>query len=147
MLTKENLESMLTKNTEAISVYMKILEEKVSTLNTYRRGIENIVGDHPSPRETYIQEDSKTLRDLLVAICHNGLEETDTLKAAKGKINEILGSISSMASMSDWPGCYWSQYWEFLYSLRDLITTEIPLYQASKLTISKKLAELAESGS
>ena len=142
MLTKENLECMRTKNMQDISVYTEILKSKVSTLDTYRRGINEIVGDHPSPRETYIQEDSKTLRDLLVAICHNDLEEK-TLKAAKGKINEILGSISSMAPTSDWPGCYWIQYWEFLYGLGDLITTELTLYS----TIARKLAELAESGS
>ncbi|QWQ31140.1 hypothetical protein KOY49_02965 [Candidatus Minimicrobia vallesae] len=46
--------------------------------------------------------------------------------------------------MSDWPGCYWIQYWKFLHDLRDLITTEVPLYQASNLAIAKKLAELAD---
>ena len=140
MLTKESLGRMYTESLKDVSVYESILEGKVSTLDTYRRGIENIVGDHPSPREIYIQEDSKTLRDLLVSICHNGLKE-ETSKAAKGKINEILGSISSMAPMSDWPGCYWIQYWEFLHDLRDLITTEVPLYQASNLAIARKLAE------
>jgi len=145
MLTKENLECMRTKNMQDISVYMEILKSKVSTLDSYRRGIENTVGDHPSPREKYIQEDSKNLRDLLVTICHNDLEEK-TLKAAKGKINEILGSISSAegeASMSDWQKYYLNQYWEFLYGLVDLITTELTLYS----TIARKLDELAESGS
>lgn len=147
MLTKENLECMRTKNMQDISVYTEILKSKVSTLDTYRRGIHKIVGDHPSPRETYIQEDSKTLRDLLVSICHNGPKE-ETSKAAKGKINEMLDTVSSIAegesSMSDWPGCYWSQYRDFLHDLRDLITTEVPLYQKSNLAIARKLAELAD---
>ena len=140
---------MQTNNTEAISVYMKILEGKVSTLNTYNNGISDIMGDYPNLRKTHIQEDSKALRDLLVVICHNGPE--GSLEAVKRKINEMLGTVSSIkkgeTSLSDWPGCYWSQYWEFLYGLRDLITTELPLYQASNLAIARELAELAESGS
>ncbi len=97
-------------------------------------------------QKTHIQEDSEALRDLLVSICHNGLE--GSLEAVQGKINEMLGAVSSIAeeesSMSDWPGCYWIQYWKFLRDLRDLITTEVPLYQASNLAIAKKLAELAD---
>ncbi len=146
MLTKENLESMLTENTEAISVYTEILKGKVSTLNTYNNGISDIMGDYPNLQKTHIQEDSEALRDLLVSICHNGLE--GSLEAVQGKINEMLGAVSSIAeeesSMSDWPGCYWIQYWKFLRDLRDLITTEVPLYQASNLAIAKKLAELAD---
>jgi len=146
MLTKENLESMLTVYTEAISVYTEILKGKVSTLNTYNNGISDIMGDYPNLQKTHIQEDSEALRDLLVSICHNGLE--GSLEAVQGKINEMLGAVSSIAeeesSMSDWPGCYWIQYWKFLHDLRDLITTEVPLYQASNLAIAKKLAELAD---
>lgn len=147
-LTKENLNHMYAKNTEAISAYTRILEEKISTLNTYNNGISDIMGDYPNLRKTHIQEDSEALRDLLVVICHNGLE--GSLEAVQGKINEMLGTVSSIAEggspISDWPGCYWSQYRDFLYSLRD-ITAELPLYRASNLAISKKLAELAESGS
>lgn len=64
MLTKENLESMLTENTEAISVYTEILKGKVSTLNTYNNGISDIMGDYPNLQKTHIQEDSEALRDL-----------------------------------------------------------------------------------
>ena len=142
-LTKENLERMYTESLKDVSVYESILEGKVSTLNTYNNGISDIMGDYPNLRKTHIQEDSEALRDLLVVICHNGLE--GSLEAVKGKINEMLGTVSSIAegesSMSDWPGCYWIQYRDFLHDLRDLITTEIPLYQASSLAIARKLAE------
>ena len=143
---KENLERMYAKNTEAISAYTRILKGKISTLNTYNNGISNIMGDCPNLRKTHIQEDSEALRDLLVVICHNGLE--GSLEAVKGKINEMLDTVSSIAekesSVSDWPGFYWIQYWEFLRDLRYLITTEVPLYQASNLAIARKLAELAD---
>ena len=146
MLTKETLNHMYAKNTEAISAYARILEGKISTLNSYSNGISDIMGDYPNLRKTHIQEDSEALRDLLVSICHNGLE--GSFEAVQGKIDKILGAVSSIAegesSMSDWPGCYWSQYSSFLYSLRELITTEVPLYQESNLAIARKLAELAD---
>lgn len=145
MLTKETLNHMYAKNTEAISAYARILEGKISTLNSYSNGISDIMGDYPNLRKTHIQEDSEALRDLLVSICHNGLE--GSLEAVQGKINEMLDTVSSIAEggspMSDWPGCYWSQYRDFLYGLRD-ITTEVHLYQASNLAIARKLAELAD---
>ena len=145
-VTKENLERMYTKNTEAISVYASILEGKVSTLNTYINGISDIMGDYPNLQKTHIQEDSEALRDLLDSICHNGPE--GSLEAVQGKIDKILGAVSSIAEgespVSDWPGCYWSQYSGFLHGLRELIATEVPLYQKSNLAIARKLAELAD---
>ena len=147
-LTKENLESMYAESMRDVSVYESILEGKVSTLSTYIRGVDQIVDDHPNLREMHIQKDSETLRDLLVAICHNGLKE-ETLKAVKGKLGEMLGAVSSIEemSLSDWAEHYLNQYRRFLYDLRDLITTEIPLYRASNLAIARELARLAESGS
>ena len=147
-LTKENLESMYAESMRDVSVYESILEGKVSTLSTYIRGVDQIVDDHPNLREMHIQKDSETLRDLLVANCHNGLKE-ETLKAVKGKLGEMLGSVSSIEemSLSDWAEHYLNQYRRFLYDLRDLITTEIPLYRASNLAIARELARLAESGS
>lgn len=136
---------MLTKNTEAISVYMKILEGKVSTLDTYNKGISEIMADHhPDLREKYNQEDARDLRDLLVVICHNGLKE-ETLKAVKGKAKDMIDAVSSIEemSLSDWAEHYLNQYRRFLYDLRDLITTEIPLYQASNLAISRELSKPA----
>ena len=147
-LTKENLESMYAESMRDVSVYESILEGKVSTLSTYIRGVDQIVDDHPNLREMHIQKDSETLRDLLVAICHNGLKE-ETLKAVKGKLGEMLGAVSSIEemSLSDWAEHYLNQYRRFLYDLRELISTEIPLYQASNLAIARELAGLAESGS
>lgn len=146
MLTKEVLSHMCAKNTEAISVYASILEGKVSTLNAYNNGISDIMGDYPNLQKTHIQEDSEALRDLLDSICHNGPE--GSLEAVQGKIDKILGAVSSIAEgespVSDWPGCYWSQYSGFLHDLRELIATEIPLYQKSNLAIARKLAELAD---
>lgn len=147
-LTKENLESMYAESMRDVSVYESILEGKVSTLSTYIRGVDQIVDDHPNLREMHIQKDSETLRDLLVAICHNGLKE-ETLKAVKGKLGEMLGAVSSIEemSLSDWAEHYLNQYRRFLYDLRDLIDMEFPLYQMSSSGIARKLAELAESGS
>ena len=147
-LTKENLESMMTKNTEAISVYMKILEEKISTLDTYDRGISDIMTNHPDLREKYSQRDVENLRDLLVVICHNGLKE-ETLKAIKRRVKDMIDAVSSIEemSLSDWAEHYLNQYRRFLYDLRELISTEIPLYQASNLAIARELTGLAESGS
>ena len=139
-LTKENLESMLAKNTEAISVYTEIMEGKISTLNTYNNGISDIMSDYPNLQKTHIQEDSEALRDLLVVICHNDLE--GSLEAVQGKINEMLGTVSSIKPPSDWAEDYLNQYWRFLYDLRDLIT-ELPLYRASNLAISRKLREFS----
>ena len=123
MLTKENLSHMCAKNTEAISVYASILEGKVSTLNAYNNGISDIMGDYPNLQKTHIQEDSEALRDLLDSICHNGPE--GSLEAVQGKIDK-------------------SQYSGFLHGLRELIATEVPLYQKSNLAIARKLAELAD---
>ena len=95
MLTKETLNHMYAKNTEAISAYARILEGKISTLNSYSNGISDIMGDYPNLRKTHIQEDSEALRDLLVSICHNGLE--GSLEAVQGKINEMLDTVSSIA--------------------------------------------------
>ena len=86
---------MYAKNTEAISAYARILEGKISTLNSYSNGISDIMGDYPNLRKTHIQEDSEALRDLLVSICHNGLE--GSLEAVQGKINEMLDTVSSIA--------------------------------------------------
>jgi hypothetical protein len=147
-LAKECLESMMTKNTEAISVYMKILEGKISTLDTYDRGISDIMANHPDLREKYSQRDVENLRDLLVVICHNGLKE-ETLKAVKRRVKDMIDAVSSIEemSLSDWAEHYLNQYRRFLYDLRELISTEIPLYQASNLAIARELAGLAESGS
>ena len=147
-LTKENLESMMTKNTEAISVYMKILEEKISTLDTYDRGISDIMTNHPDLREKYSQRDVENLRDLLVVICHNGLKE-ETLKAIKRRVKDMIDAVSSIEemSLSDWAEHYLNQYRRFLYDLRELISTEIPLYQASNLAIAREMTGLADSGS
>ena len=146
-LTKEDLESMLTKNTAAISVYMEILARKVSTLDTYNKGISEIMTDHPDLREKYNQEDARDLRDLLFKLTHEGLNQ-ENLGIVEKKINEMLSAVSSIAEgelpVSDWPGCYWSQYSGFLHGLRELIATEISLYQKSNLAIARKLAELAD---
>ena len=141
MLTKENLNHMYAKNMEAISVYARILEGKISTLNAYNNGISDIMGDYPNLRKTHIQEDSEALRDLLVVICHNGLE--GSLAAVQGKINEMLDTISSIKPPSDWAEDYLNQYWKFLYDLREIVA-ELPLYRASNLAISRKLRELSE---
>ena len=147
-LAKECLERMYAESMRDVSVYESILEGKVSTLSTYIRGVDQIVDDHPNLREMHIQKDSETLRDLLVVICHNGLKE-ETLKAVKGKLGEMLGAVSSIEemSLSDWAEHYLNQYRRFLYDLRELISTEIPLYQASNLAIARELAGLTESGS
>ena len=85
-------------------MYASILEGKVSTLNAYNNGISDIMGDYPNLQKTHIQEDSEALRDLLDSICHNGPE--GSLEAVQGKIDKILGAVSSIAEgespVSDW---------------------------------------------
>lgn len=145
-LTKESLESMLTKNTEAISVYMEILRSKISTLDIYRRGIDEIV-DNPDLREKYSPEDARSLRDLLIRLTRGGLKKK-TLRRVEKKIREMMNIISSTekaeVSLSDWLECYWSQYWQFLYDLKYLISIELFLYRMSSSAIARKLREFSE---
>lgn len=146
-LTKEKLESMLDNNTEAISVYTKILKSKISTLDIYRRGIDEIVANNPDLREKYSPGDARSLRDLLIRLTCGGLKKK-TLRRVEKKIREMMNIISSTekaeVSLSDWLECYWSQYWEFLYDLKYLITTELFLYSLSNSTIRRELRELSE---
>lgn len=146
-LAKESLESMLTKNTEAISVCVSILEGKVSTLDTYDRGISDIMANHPDLREKYSQRDVETLRDLLIKLTHEGLKKND-LRRVEKKINEMVRAISSVeeagVSLSQWPWCYLHQYKFFLCDLKYLITTELFLYSLSNSTIRRELRELSE---
>lgn len=138
---------MLTKNTEAISVYMKILEGRVSTLDTYRRGVDEIVANNPDLREKYSPEDARSLRDLLIRLTRGGLKKK-TLRRVEKKIREMMNIISSTekaeVSLSDWLECYWSQYWQFLYDLKYLISIELFLYRMSSSAIARKLREFSE---
>ena len=147
-LAKESLESMLTKNTEAISVYMEILEGKVSTLDTYNKGISDIMADHPDLREKYSPEDARRLRDLLIRLTRGGLKKK-TLRGVRKKIKEMMDIISSIEkaeeSLSDWPGCYWSQYREFLHDLEYLISIELFICRMSSSAITRKLKGLSGS--
>ena len=133
---------MLNNNTETVAVHMVVLRRKVSTLDTYRRGIDEILDGYTGTRKTYIQKDSENLRDLLIKLSNEGLKE-ETLKAVTAKINEILVSISSIAGeelfMSGWPKSYLNQYWGFLCNLKYLVDTELPLYLASLQRAQKLL--------
>lgn len=146
-LTKENLESMMTKNTEAISVYMKILRSKMSTLDTYWNGVSEIVADNPDLQDKCSLEDIKDLRNLLVRLTYAGLNKQG-LRRVEKKIKEMVRAISSVeeagVSLSRWPWCYLHQYKFFLCDLKYLITTELFLYSLSNSTIRRELRELSE---
>ena len=148
--TREDLEKMQTNNTETISVYTKILRSKISTLDIYRRGIDEIVANNPDLREKYSPEDARSLRDLLIRLTRGGLKKK-TLRRVEKKIREMMNIISSTekaeVSLSDWLGCYWSQYWQFLYDLKYLISIELFLYRMSSSAIARKLKEFSEPAS
>lgn len=147
-LTKENLESMYAESMRDVSVCVSILEGKVSTLDTYDRGISDIMANHPDLREKYSPEDARSLRDLLIRLTREGLKKK-TLRRVEKKINEMVrAAISSVeeagVSLSQWPWCYLHQYKFFLCDLKYLITTELFLYSLSNSTIRRELRELSE---
>ena len=147
MLTKENLECMRTKNMQDISVYTEILKSKVSTLDTYRNGVSEIVADNPDLQDKCSLEDIKDLRNLLVRLTYAGLNKQG-LKRVEKKLKEMVRAISSVeevgVSLSRWPWCYLYQYKFFLCDLKYLITTELFLYSLSNSTIRRELRELSE---
>lgn len=133
---------MCTKNAKNASAFVSALRDDLSTLEAYRNGVSEIVGNYPDLRDKYNLEDIRDLKSLLVRLTYAGPSKKG-LKRTERKLKEMVRAISSVeeAETSRWPWCYLHQYEEFLYYLLATIGTEIFFYPLRNLAILRGLYE------
>ena len=136
---------MCTKNAKNASAFVSALRDDLSTLEAYRNGVSEIVGNYPDLRDKYNLEDIRDLKSLLVRLTYAGPSKKG-LKRTERKLKEMVRTISSVeeAETSRWPWCYLHQYEEFLYYLEATIRTEIFFCPLRNLAILRGLYEPPE---